>query len=350
MPFLDNLITSSPANRSKLFAPTSSQCQHLMTHSSLSEQNMVKTSELYLSSEEEDTNSDSIYIRKLCRSGKLLDAVSFLRDLYDRQIHLDLHDYNILLEAACEASNFDVFREIFRKLLLSSIPPDSNSYNNVAKALLDVSDANILLKFIREVSEITVLKAPTVVNRIMFDTAKSGQTDKTIMMFEELKNLECKIDTVTFNTILAALGKAGRVDEMLAEFSLMKKLGHSPDIVTYNTMINCLRWLGRLDTCKDFAMEMINRGIKLDLRSYTALIDCFGRSGHVSDALRLFSEMKRYHVPSIYAYRVLIGNLNKFGNTEAALALTEEMNSSFSKLIGPEDFKQKWNRRKRIVC
>nr|UPT49061.1 pentatricopeptide repeat protein AaPPR1480 [Agave angustifolia] len=210
-----------------------------------------------------------------------------------------------------------------------------------SEAIRHVSDLSLLLKFIRELTEIIIHREPIVMNRIIHVTAKSGQLDKSLVIFEELKNSKAKMDTVTFNTVLVMLGRAGRVDQMLYEFNVMKDFGHTPNIVTYNTLINCLRRLGRLDMCKSFAKEMVGRGIELDLRTYTALVDGLGRAGHVIDAMRLFDEMKRSHRPSIYVYRAMISNLKKAGRFEFALNLLEEMNSNTLKLVGPEDFKQK---------
>ncbi|XP_020580759.1 pentatricopeptide repeat-containing protein At1g11900 isoform X2 [Phalaenopsis equestris] len=258
----------------------------------------------------------------------------------DKQLHPNLNAYNSLLAEAAETSDFDLFCDIFQKLLISKLPPDLISYLNVARVLPSLSDSK-LLKFIKEVSENTVHSDPTVVNRIIFLTAKSGQINKSVMIFEELKNHGCKIDTVTFNTVLAILGRAGQVYKMLSEFSLMKELGYSPDTVTYDTLINCLRRLGRLDLCKAFAKEMIDVGFELDLQAYTALIDGLGRAGHVNDAMILFGEMKKRHCPSIYVYRAMISNLRKFGKIEAAMDLWKEMNSSGLKLVGPEDFRKK---------
>lgn len=332
-------------NRSE-FASTVCHLRKIMTDSSASEDDLTEVLEHFISSKKDkDTccikEMCCMYIQKLCKLRNLNDAVSLLRHLHDRQIHPDLLTFNTLLAAAAEANSFNIFCDIFHKLLLSKLPPDSTAYHNFAKALLSLSDSKVFLKFVREVSEITSHSDPTVVNRIIFATANSGQIDKSLMMFEELKNHECKIDTVTFNTVLAILGRIGRVDQMLSEYSLMKDLGYSPDIVTYDTLINCLRRLGRLNLCKAFAKEMVGKGFELDLQSYTALIDGLGRAGHVEDALILFSEMKKFHRPSIYVYRAMIANLRKIGKMQSSMDLMEEMNSSASKLIGPEDFRKK---------
>ena len=334
--FTANLCELSPRNRS---------LRSIMTCGYVDEKEVIKALEHFLSTTEDKTLSTkekcSMYIERLIRSGNLIHAVYLFSYLHDRQIHLGLDTFNILLNAAGEENDFDLFANIFKKLLLSGMPPDFISYVHVAEAIRHVSDLSLLLKFIRELTEIIIHREPIVMNRIIHVTAKSGQLDKSLVIFEELKNSKAKMDTVTFNTVLVMLGRAGRVDQMLYEFNVMKDFGHTPNIVTYNTLINCLRRLGRLDMCKSFAKEMVGRGIELDLRTYTALVDGLGRAGHVIDAMRLFDEMKRSHRPSIYVYRAMISNLKKAGRFEFALNLLEEMNSNTLKLVGPEDFKQK---------
>ncbi|XP_026664104.2 pentatricopeptide repeat-containing protein At1g11900 isoform X2 [Phoenix dactylifera] len=303
IPFVGNDFLPSATIEYK-FCPPHRNSRSIMTGVSVGEEEVTRAFELFLSTEKDETLSTkeicSIYIERLCRSGKLSDAVCLLRLLHGRQ------------------------------------------------AFQKVADSGLVLKFVREVSEITIHRDPTVINRMIFVTARSGQINKSMMIFEDLKNLNCKMDKVTFNTVLGILGKAGQVDQMLSVFTSMKDCGHTPDIVTYNTLVNCLRRLGRLDLCRTFAREMVENGIQLDLQTYTALIDGFGRTGHAEDALNIFHEMKKSLHPSIYVYRALINNLKKAGKFECALNLYAEMNSSTSKLVGPEDFRRKRQTRRHI--
>ncbi|XP_051229957.1 uncharacterized protein [Lolium perenne] len=270
------------------------------------------------------------------------ELAGILRRLHDDHTHLGLGTYNLLLKRACEAHNFALFAKVFRYLLLSKAAPDLTSYMHVARAIGDLDDPEPMLRFVREVLEITHGRDPTVVNRIVFAVGKYGHIDKSLIIFEELKKDQKCLDVVTFNTILDMLGKAGQIDPMLREVKLMEELGIAADIVTYNTVINCLRRLGRLDLCKSFATEMVGRGIDPDLRTYSALIDGFGRAGRVTDALEAFEQMKKSHQPSVYVYRALISDLKKAGRFELAQKLSDEMDSSASDLLGPQDFKKKF--------
>ncbi|XP_058075254.1 pentatricopeptide repeat-containing protein At1g11900 isoform X2 [Magnolia sinica] len=323
------------------------KCRTVVTQGSADEQEVPdETLKQILVAAEHDPFSIkrtcSIYIEKLCQSGNLSDLSDLLKGLRDKQIFLSFKTYKTILVAAAEANKFELSCWVFKDLLLTSKSQDSSSFINFAKAFQKTTDLDLLLKFIREVSELTFPRSATVINRIIVGFAESGQSEKALLIFEEMKNLKCKPDTVTWNIVLAVKGKAGRADQLLSVFSSMKESDHVPDIVTYNTLINSFRKMGRLDLCSNFAHEMVERGIGPDLRTYTALIDGFGRLGNVDEALRLFDEMRRRRVrPSIYVYRSLISNLKKVGKLELALSLSEEMNSLASKLVGPEDFRRR---------
>ncbi|MCL7032691.1 hypothetical protein MKW94_013697 [Papaver nudicaule] len=281
------------------------------------------------------------YIEKLSKSSNLLDAVRLLQNLRDRQVFLFPKTYNILLIAVGEGNHFELLSQIFKDLLMSSnFLLGQDSYSNLAKAFLKSTDTVHILKLVKDVSELTFQTSTTVMNRIISSFDKSGQIDTALLIFDHMKDLNCKPDTITYNTVLAILGRAGRVDEMLHQFASMKESNMVPDIISYNTLITSLRKLGRMDLCLVFLQEMCGRGLKPDLRTYTALIEGFGRLGHTEEALRLLRDMKTSGVrPSIYIYRGLVNNLKKTGKFEQAISLEAEMNSSFSDLIGPKDFK-----------
>lgn len=281
-------------------------------------------------------------IENLCKIGNISAAVCLLRELTDKQAYICVSIYNHLLNSAIEANDFNLFTEVFKYLLLSRSPPNLNSYTCVGKAFQVVPDSEKILNFIRDVCEITKDREPTVMNQIIFAMADSGQMDKAMLVFGELKKMNSNFDLVTFNTVLGILGKAGLVDQMLSEFEAMKGLGFSPDAITYNTIINSFSRLGKFDMCKEFAREMSEKEIDMDLRTYTALIDSFGRAGRIKDAINFFEGMKRCQRPSVYVYRALISNLKKAGNFELALKMSAEMELSFPELLGPRDFKANW--------
>ncbi|KAK2985934.1 hypothetical protein RJ640_008150 [Escallonia rubra] len=285
----------------------------------------------------------TLYIDKLCRDKNISAAARLLRSLRDKNIGLSPDAYNLLLVAAGEENDIDLLSQIFKDLLVSYESIHSASYLSFAKAFAKTSDSGMLLRVVREVSELICQRNAAVVNRIIFAFANCGQVDKALMLFEHLKTLKCEPDLVTYNTVLGILGRASKVDEMLHKFASMKEANIVPDIVSYNTLLNSLRKAGRLDLSLVFFREMGEKGIEPDLRTYTALIECSGRLGQLEESLRLFGEMKLRGIqPSIYVYRSLIHFSKKMGKLELAMNISEEMNACLANLVGPKDFKKKY--------
>ncbi|KAK9103234.1 hypothetical protein Sjap_020488 [Stephania japonica] len=279
------------------------------------------------------------YIRSICRSS---DAAKFLQDLHNRQILLSPKAYNEILLMAGERNNFELLFQIFKDLLASGNSPSPAFFCTLARAFSDTTDSGHLLKFVGDASELIFPRSAAIINRVISGFREVGQVDKSLMIFDHMKNLKCKPDVVTYNIILDILGKAGRVDEMVREFTFMREANVIPDMISYNTLINSLRRMGRLDLCLVFWREMDERGFTPDLRTYTALIESFGRSGRVEEALDFFNDMKRKRVrPSIYVYRALITSLKKVGKFDLSNSLLQEMNSCITTLISSKDFKRK---------
>ena len=281
------------------------------------------------------------HIDKLCRSGNLSAAASFLKSLHDKHKFISSNAYNVLFAAANEKDDIGILSQVFIDAIRfsESLPP--TSYLHIAEAFSKMKDCIQLLRFIKDVVELTFpsLKVP---NRIIFAFAEYREIDKALLIFDQIKSLKCKPDLIMYNIILDILGRAGRVDKMLHEFSSLKEAGVSPDVVSYNTLLNSLKKVGRVDMCSVYFKEMVDNRVRPDLLTYTALIDCFGRSGNVEESLRLFSEMKAKQIrPSIYIYRSLVNNLRKMGKLEMAMSLLKEMNScTLSDLASPKDFKR----------
>ncbi|KAF8398483.1 hypothetical protein HHK36_017412 [Tetracentron sinense] len=213
----------------------------LATHASLDEQEVTdETLKQILSAVEANPSSGketyAIYIKKLCRTGKISDAAKLLQGALDEHIFLSPNTYNLLLVAAGEVNDTDLLCQIFKNLLLSFKSLDSTSYFNLAKAFSMVNDSIQLIKFVREISELTFPRSATVIRRIISGFAEYKQIDKSLLIFDHMKNLNCKPDIITYNTVLAILGQAGRLDEMLSEFASMKESSMIPDIVLYNTL------------------------------------------------------------------------------------------------------------------
>lgn len=267
------------------------------------------------------------YIKAICLTGNISDAVRLIHSLHRKNIFLSPHAYDHLLLSAGKKDDILLFSEIFKDLVVSYGKIGFTSYLILAGALAKHTDSTVLLKFVEEISEMESARKNIVLNRVIFALGKSGHVEKALLVFNHMKSLNCKPDLVTYNTILTFLGRLGRVDEMLQEFNFMKTIQVFPDVITYNTMLNSLRKMGRLDLCLAYFKEMCERGLPPDEYSFKALIEILGRSGNIQEALKVFDDMKcRGIYGSIHIYRALIFSLKKMGMMWLAVKFSKEMN------------------------
>lgn len=284
------------------------------------------------------------YLSKLCTAGDLLSAARLLNSLCTKHIFFSPCAYERLLVAAGEENDIDVLLKIFKDFLVSCDSIRLTTYLILAGVFVKHNDPVMLLKFIKEVSEMVIPRNEIVLNRLIFAFDKCGHVDKALFVFDHMKSLECEPDLVTYNTILGIFGRLGKIDEMLHEFAAMKKADLIPDIVTYNTLLTSLWKVGRFDLCLVYFKEMSERGVQPDLRTYKALIESLGRSGKIEEALRVFEEMKLKRIqPSIHIYRALIFSLKRTGKMELALKFSKEMKECLPDFVGPKDCT--WKRR-----
>ncbi|XP_031097462.1 pentatricopeptide repeat-containing protein At1g11900 isoform X1 [Ipomoea triloba] len=282
------------------------------------------------------------YTHKLCSSGNLQGAAMLMQSLHDKNIFLGQSAYNCLIKAAGEQNDIDLLCQIFKHFLVCRKSMDSTSFTTLAKVFTMKNDDAYLLRFVREVSELIFPRNATVMNRIIYAFAQFRQVNKAMLIFGQMKSLQCKPDLVTYNTVLGILGQTGRIGEMLHVFASMKEENLVPDIISFNTLVNGFRKVGRLELCETYFKEMLEKGIEPDLQTYTALIDSFIRSGNTEESLRLFNEMKHKGIcPSVQIYQLLISNLKKMGKLKLAEAFSQEMKASLSSLVDPKDFKRK---------
>ncbi|KAK6919501.1 LOW QUALITY PROTEIN: Pentacotripeptide-repeat region of PRORP, partial [Dillenia turbinata] len=283
--------------------------------------------QILLAIEDDSVSSRDIcsnHIDKLCSAGNLSAIARILQSFREKNLFLLPKAYDDLLWIAGEGNDIGLVCQIFKDLLVSCKSMSAMPFNILAKAFTNTNDSALLLRFIREVTDLTFSKSVTVETIC----PERRQIEKALLIFCDIKSLKCKPDLVTYDIILNILGRAGRVDELLDEFASMKEANIVPNIIMYNTVINSLQKVGRLDLCLAFYKEMDENGLEPDLRTCTALIESLCRSAKIEEALRLFEEMKLRGIrPSMYNYRSLIYNMKKFGKLESVIALLKEMDS-----------------------
>ncbi|KAI8022787.1 Pentatricopeptide repeat-containing protein [Camellia lanceoleosa] len=90
-------------------------------------------------------------------------------------------------------------------------------------------------------------------NSIIAGFGNHGHEAKALELFEQMKELGLKPDSVTFIALLTGCNHAGLVDEGLAYFTSMNEIyGIAPDIEHFSCLIDLLGRAGRLKEAEEY--------------------------------------------------------------------------------------------------
>ncbi|KAK1279498.1 Pentatricopeptide repeat-containing protein [Acorus gramineus] len=135
-------------------------------------------------------------------------------------------------------------------------------------------------------------------------------------------------DKVTFTKQLRFLGESGRVTEARELFSLMRD-SHDPDVVAFTVLIRILCYNRLYDPALDLLFEM-RRYCVPDVYCYNVLIDGLGRMRDQRSCVRwILREMARDGVtPDVVTYGSLVKLLCTMGEIGEAVVLLRQMEAS----------------------
>ncbi|XP_028083908.1 pentatricopeptide repeat-containing protein At4g16470-like [Camellia sinensis] len=98
------------------------------------------------------------------------------------------------------------------------------------------------------------------VNIIISGFGNHGHEAKALELFEQMKELGLKPDSVTFIALLTACNRAGIVDEGQAYFNSMNEIYViAPDIEHFSCLIDLLRQAGRLKEAAEYIEKFPSR-------------------------------------------------------------------------------------------
>ncbi|GAA0163104.1 hypothetical protein LIER_19056 [Lithospermum erythrorhizon] len=139
----------------------------------------------------------------------------------------------------------------------------------------------------------------------------------------DLFNVVPKRDVVTWNAMISGYVSSKEYDKSLAMFEEMKECGEYPDEVTMLSLLSACAELGSLDVGEKMhfsIMEIGKGGFSVLLGN--ALIDMYAKCGSIAKALGVFHSMRD---KDISTWNTIIARLALHGHSEEAISLFEKM-------------------------
>uniref|UniRef100_A0ACD5ZZ18 Uncharacterized protein n=1 Tax=Avena sativa TaxID=4498 RepID=A0ACD5ZZ18_AVESA len=261
-------------------------------------------------------------VRALCKSKNIEDAEELLLTR-KKFFPLTAEGFNIVLDGWCNIfTDVAEVKRVWREMSNCCISPDGTSYTLMVCCFSKVGNLFDTLRLYDEMKKRGWTPGIGVYNSLAYVLTREN-------CLKDAKNVLSKIaaeglqpDVETYNSIIVPLCGSCKLDEARKIMEDMIMKGIVPTISTYHAF---LKQEG-IDETLQLLKKMKEDGCGPNSDTFLMLIDKFIQLNECGNALRVWSEMRRYDIrPAYVHYMAVIQGLVKHGCVPRALEYYDEM-------------------------
>eukprot|EP00276_Gloeochaete_wittrockiana_P016722 CAMPEP_0184345096 /NCGR_PEP_ID=MMETSP1089-20130417/13544_1 /TAXON_ID=38269 ORGANISM="Gloeochaete wittrockiana, Strain SAG46.84" /NCGR_SAMPLE_ID=MMETSP1089 /ASSEMBLY_ACC=CAM_ASM_000445 /LENGTH=860 /DNA_ID=CAMNT_0026675263 /DNA_START=1 /DNA_END=2580 /DNA_ORIENTATION=+ len=244
--------------------------------------------------------------------------------------------YNIMIKGFSDAKRLDQALAMAVEMRAGGVERDVFTYGSLISAHSKEGRADEAMSLLRELEGRNMTATPVIYSSILSALGSDAKRfEEAKQLFDSMESRGVVPDTAVYNAFLNACSNAGEIEEMIKVFNVLKSFKEEPlplpNTRTYNTVLKGLLRAGLIDEAGALKVEMKQRGIEMDEVSYTTLIDSEVKAGNLDRALMTFNDMSRLALkrpsihPNAYTYTVLIAALARAQRLSEASRMFDEM-------------------------
>jgi len=231
---------------------------------------------------ESDVFVRSALIDVYSKLGELLEALNVFREM----VTGDSVVWNSIIAAFAQHSDGDEAMYLYKSMRREGFLADQATLTSVLRACTSLS----LLELGRQ-AHVHVLKfdQDLILNNALLDMyCKCGSLEDAKLIFNRM----AKKDVISWSTMIAGLAQNGFSKEALNLFESMKVLGPKPNSITILGVLFACSHAGLLNEGWNYFQSMKNLyGVEPGREHYGCMLDLLGRAGKLDDMVNLIHEM-----------------------------------------------------------
>ncbi|KAJ7532964.1 hypothetical protein O6H91_13G027100 [Diphasiastrum complanatum] len=226
-------------------------------------------------------NGDNV--SKLCREGRLKDALHIVELMVKRNIQAPINAYVGLLKGCTRSKALAEGKRVHALIVQSGLHSD-------------------------------IFLGSTLVNMY----AKCG----SVLDAREVFNKMPEHNVFSWTAIIAAYADYGPGGEAINLFQQMQQTGIAPDKVAFVVVLKACARIGDLEQGKQLHSNIIKSGLESDVTVGNTLVSMYAKCGCIEDAHEVFVKMNKRNVVS---WNAMVAGYAQQGRGKEALALYEQM-------------------------
>ncbi|XP_074586171.1 pentatricopeptide repeat-containing protein At2g18520, mitochondrial-like [Curcuma longa] len=227
-----------------------------------------------------------------------------LQDAFNRSFELygaapGIASYNIYLKALCSTNKIDEALVLFDQMRDKGIEPDISCYNSLLHGYFKKGDYAAFDKVLKEICKKGLSQNVGTYNCRIAALCAKGKSSQAEELLDVMKLNGIFPDKISFNTLINRFCKQGDVDSAIELFKRMKDVKGPggkivlPDSYTYIKLTRGLVEKGEFGKAVEICKECLDNKWALPFKTMKELIDGLIKSSRVDEARGIIARMKK---------------------------------------------------------
>ncbi|KAH6821364.1 hypothetical protein C2S53_006195 [Perilla frutescens var. hirtella] len=218
------------------------------------------------------------YIGCLCEVNKLLDARSCVESLCKFGFSIPL-SYSLYVRALCRAGKLDEALALMDEIGCERNLLEQYTYGSLVHGLLRRGRLVEALEKIKCMKQLGIHPTVHVYTSLIIHFLKDRDINRALGTLEEMKEHGCQPTIVTYSALICGYVRLGKVTDAWDVFRHLKSNGPSPDFKTYSMFIDCLCRTGKSEDAFKLIPEMLQDRIIPSTINFRTIMHGLNREG-----------------------------------------------------------------------
>uniref|UniRef100_M1DG55 DYW domain-containing protein n=2 Tax=Solanum tuberosum TaxID=4113 RepID=M1DG55_SOLTU len=239
------------------------------------------------------------------------DSLEQARELFDSMTEKDVVSWTTMISGYAQHDHFSETLALFQEMLHEDNKPDETTLVSVLSACTHLSALD-QGKWIHAYIRKNGLKVNSILGTTLLDMyMKCGCVENALEVFNGMEEKGVS----SWNALILGLAMNGQVERSLDMFQKMKECGVTPNEVTFVAVLGACRHMGLVDEGRSYFNAMTRHyNVEPNIKHYGCMVDLLARAGLLKEAETLIDSMPI--APDVATWGALLGACRKHGNSE----------------------------------